>query len=247
MADALRKFGVGQTVIMRVLMGNGGDQEGAEELAGEILGEADAHVAAEPGHARAVAGVGIGSNGDATLPKDREEVEGVDQVACRQPALSFGLKAFSGGTFGETPVPVCRAGSARLRGEVFSHAACRDCHGAFRLCGQGFGGAGVEAGICGSGASGRAASAVRYCILAGRGREGEDQEKKDEIRPARRFYPSGPSPACALSLLFSRLLSKDRFLADQTVAAYVCDAFDRFLGRLAANIRKTSWPFALKV
>ncbi len=49
MSDTARNGGVGHAVVVRVLVDEGGDEKGAEELAGHVLGIADAYVAAKPG------------------------------------------------------------------------------------------------------------------------------------------------------------------------------------------------------
>ena len=52
MEDATPHGGVGHAVVVRVLVDERGNEEGAEELAGQVLREADADVAAPAGKAR---------------------------------------------------------------------------------------------------------------------------------------------------------------------------------------------------
>ena len=87
MADAARDRGVGHAVIVRVLVNDGRNQKGAEELAGDVLRIADADVAAKAFHAGAVRRVGVGTDCDGRGAQNGKGVEGVCHIACRQPGL----------------------------------------------------------------------------------------------------------------------------------------------------------------
>ena len=57
--DAPLDCGFGHAVVMRILMEEGGNEEGIEELVGHILREADADVSSKAGHAGTVRGVRV--------------------------------------------------------------------------------------------------------------------------------------------------------------------------------------------
>ena len=78
--DAASNAGVGHAVVVRVLVDKRGNEEGAEEFAGQVLGKADADVAAPAGNAGAVSGVRVDGDGDGGFTGDGEQVEGVEKV-----------------------------------------------------------------------------------------------------------------------------------------------------------------------
>jgi len=80
-ADSTVDGGVLHAVVIRILMDERWDEEGAEEFAGHILSEADADVPAETGHSGAVRGMAVGGDRDAGLTGYGDEVEWVDEVA----------------------------------------------------------------------------------------------------------------------------------------------------------------------
>ena len=80
-ADAAVDGGMLHTVVVRVLMGKGGDEEDAEELAGHVSGDAHADGAAEAWHAWAVGGVAVGGDRNASFTGDSDEAERVEEVA----------------------------------------------------------------------------------------------------------------------------------------------------------------------
>ncbi len=61
-------------------MVDGGNEEGADELPGHVLGEGDAAETGPAMEAGAVRRVRVGSNGDERCAADGEQVEGVDDV-----------------------------------------------------------------------------------------------------------------------------------------------------------------------
>jgi hypothetical protein len=65
------------TVIVRVLMGEGGDKEGAEEFAGHVFGDAHAGGAAETWHPWAIGGVAVCGNRYASFSGDCNNAERV--------------------------------------------------------------------------------------------------------------------------------------------------------------------------
>jgi len=98
--------GVGHAVVVRVLMGDGGNEESAEELTGHVLRVADAHIAAKPGHAGAVGGVGVGAHGNGGDAEDGNGVEGVGDVANGEPGFLPRRHGLDLGTVEEAVVPV---------------------------------------------------------------------------------------------------------------------------------------------
>ena len=105
-ADAAGDGGRGHAVIVRVLMGERGDEEGAEELAGQVLRVGDADAAAEAGKAGAVGGVGVGGDGDAGGAKNGDGIEGVEQVAQGEARFLFGREGFDFGAVEEAGEPI---------------------------------------------------------------------------------------------------------------------------------------------
>src|SRR5208283_4311364 len=85
--DAVLDGGVWLAVVVRVLVGKRGNEEGAEELAGQVLREADAGVAAPTGNAGTVSGVGVGGDGDGRFTADGEKVERIEQVVRGKPGF----------------------------------------------------------------------------------------------------------------------------------------------------------------
>jgi len=115
--DATLEGGVGEAVVVRVLVDEGRDEEGTEELTGEVLGVADADVAAEAVHSGAVGGVGVRADGDGGGAEDGDCVEGVKEVACGEAGLlsgGEGLDLRAGEEAGE-PVDDGNGGAERGR------------------------------------------------------------------------------------------------------------------------------------
>ena len=78
--DAPADDGVGHAVVVRVLVKDRWDEEGAEEFAGEVFTVADADNLGEAVHAGAVIRVGVGAYGDGGVGHDGDGVEGIEQV-----------------------------------------------------------------------------------------------------------------------------------------------------------------------
>ncbi len=81
MSDAAVDGGMLHAVVVRVLVGDGRDKEGPEELAGHIFSEADADVAAVAEHTGAVGGMAVGGDRDASFTGNGDEVERIKEVA----------------------------------------------------------------------------------------------------------------------------------------------------------------------
>src|ERR1035441_7306123 len=79
--DAARDAPFRPAMVMRILAGQGGDKEGAEELAGGVLQIAVADVLAEAAPSGSVSGVSVAADGVAGGAHDGNRVEGVGQVA----------------------------------------------------------------------------------------------------------------------------------------------------------------------
>ena len=97
MQDPARDFRFGHAVIVRILVGDRWDEKGAEELADQVLGVADAYIAPKPRHTRAIGGMRVLPHRVRGHAQDGEGVEGVDDVACGQPGLVFGVSGRSWG------------------------------------------------------------------------------------------------------------------------------------------------------
>ncbi len=69
------------TVIARVLMDKGGDEEGAEEFAGHVFGDAHSRRAAESWHAWAIGGVAVSGDRYASFTGHSQEAERIEEVA----------------------------------------------------------------------------------------------------------------------------------------------------------------------
>jgi len=111
-AHAMADGAAFKAVVMRVLVGEGGDGEGAEEFAGYVLGKTDADVARIAGHAGTVGGMGVSGNGDGRYAADGDDVEGVDDVAHGKPAFVARSERLFRGSVGEALIPVEVFGSA---------------------------------------------------------------------------------------------------------------------------------------
>lgn len=106
MEDAAPHAGVGHAVVVRVLVDERGNEKGAEEFAGQVLGKADADVAAPAGNAGAVGGMRVGGDGDAGFTGDGEQVEGVEQVVPGEQCLFPGRERLDLRAVEESRVPV---------------------------------------------------------------------------------------------------------------------------------------------
>jgi len=74
-------------------VGDGGNQEGAKEIAGNVLGKADAHILAETGHSRAVRGVRVGATAMAELPRMVMMLKGSTTLRMASQPFSLGVRA----------------------------------------------------------------------------------------------------------------------------------------------------------
>ena len=128
-------------MVVRILVDDGRNQKGRKEFAGDVLGKADAHVASKAGHAGAVGGIGVGTHCDAGVAQNRDDIEGIQHVAHRQPTFLLGRQRFHLRSIGKALIPVLcrrcawwRSGlSARLGMSVhrrITHAG--NCRGASR-------------------------------------------------------------------------------------------------------------------
>ena len=119
-------------VVVRVLVDDGRNEEGAEELAGYVLAIADADVLPETGHSGAVGGVSVGAHIDGGVAKDGYRIERVDNVACRQPGFLFGRQALDLRAIEEASVPVDEGREGRagflLQTGAQNRAARIGCH-----------------------------------------------------------------------------------------------------------------------
>jgi len=79
--DAGRERGVGQAVVVRILMVDGRNEEGFNEGVGHVLGEGDAADLGESVATGAVGGVRVGGDGVGRCADDGEKVEGIDDAA----------------------------------------------------------------------------------------------------------------------------------------------------------------------
>ena len=116
-ADAVLDGFGGLAVVVRVLVGNGCDEEGAKEFAGDVLRVGDADAAPEAGEAWAVGRVGVGGDADGGGAEDGDGVERVSDVADGEPGFFFRGKRLDFGAVGEAGVPVDegQVGGARNR------------------------------------------------------------------------------------------------------------------------------------
>src|ERR1035441_364469 len=108
--DAARDAPFRPAMVMRILAGQGGDKEGAEELAGGVLQIAVADVLAEAAPSGSVSGVSVAADGVAGGAHDGNRVEGVGQVAEGEAGLLLRSKRYRSGGVEEALVGV-RGGS----------------------------------------------------------------------------------------------------------------------------------------
>src|ERR1035441_5003053 len=110
MEDAARDAPFRPAMVMRILVGQGGDKEGAEELASGVLQIAVADVLAEAAPGGPISGVGIAANGVAGGAHDGNRVVEIGQVAEGEAGLLLRSKRHHNGGVEEALVGV-RGGS----------------------------------------------------------------------------------------------------------------------------------------
>jgi len=106
MEDAARNAEVGTAMVVRIGAGDGGNQEGAKELIGHVLGEVDPGQSAPAGKSRAVRRVRIGSDFDACLAENCGQVPGINEVIDGETEFLLGRKAHDCGAADKAGVPV---------------------------------------------------------------------------------------------------------------------------------------------
>ena len=87
MESAAWKARMRHATVVRVFVGEGGNEEGAEELAGGVLQEGVTGISTEALPSGPVGGVGVGADGQGGGARDRNQVAGVLEVVEGQMAL----------------------------------------------------------------------------------------------------------------------------------------------------------------
>jgi len=95
--DAARDAPFRPAMVMRILVGQGGDKEGAEEFAGGVLQIAVADVLAEAAPGGSISGVGIAADGVAGGAHNGNRVVEIGQVAEARRAFCSGLSGTTTG------------------------------------------------------------------------------------------------------------------------------------------------------
>ena len=118
MEDTAWNARVRHATVVRVFVGKGGDEEGAEELAGGFLQEAVTGISTEALPSGPIGGVRVGADGKGGRACDRNQVEGVLEVVEGQVGLLLRGERDGNGGVEESIIGIrsFEAGSARLVG-----------------------------------------------------------------------------------------------------------------------------------
>ena len=128
-------------------MGDDWDGEGAEELAGGVLQEADADALAEAFETGAVGGVGVGSDGDGGDAEDGAEVGGIGEVVEGEIALLLPGHGDDDVAGEEALVGIDEFGAGLGHFVVAAGVDVDDLHGAEDAAGTGAAAGGFEGGF----------------------------------------------------------------------------------------------------